>query len=294
VVFKQTFELFATVALPFDSVGAAIALVLVVVGVAVVVVRKLPVGDPTREALIGWLWTAAACVAFTAGAYVIYAPSSPMYVPLAPGLLNRTNAFGALPLVVLVYSIGALLAVLVFRGLSHERGWAAAATAAIAVGVGVDYTAGITHHLRLWDSGWARAHAALELYKARAPAPPHQALVVMYGQPIQEAEGIPVWAHYWDLEGALALTYHDATIRGRPAFPGTVIECRASDAKLVNTMYSGVVLPHDDAAYGSLILFDANTGRYALPRNRKECREQGPTFAPGPMFAADPGAWRPG
>ena len=294
VVLKQIFELFATVALPFDSVGAGIVIALVVVGLAVVVVRKLPAGDPTRAALIGWLWTAAVSVAFLAGAYVIYAPSSPMYVPLAPGLLNRTNAFGALPLIVLVYSLGALVAVLVFRGLSHERGWAAAATAAIALAIGIDYTAGITHHLRLWDSGWARAHAALERYKVSAPAPTRYGLVVMYGVPMQEADGIPVWAHNWDFEGALALTYHDATIRGRPAFPGTFIECRAGDAKLLNTLYSGVVLPHDDAAYGSLILFDGNTGRYARPRNRKECREQAPTFIPGPLVAPDPGAWRPG
>jgi hypothetical protein len=179
---------------------------------------------------------------------------------------------------------------MVFRALREDRGVAAAATAAIALLLFVDYTSSMVHHLKLWDSGYKRAQATLTRFTELVPPPPRQSLIVFYGQPIQEAQNIPVWAHYWDLNGALELSYHDPTLRGRPAFPGTRIQCDKNGATLLNDVYGGVVLPTDDAPYGKLYLFDANSGVLAVPKNRAECREVAPKFIPGPMVAPDPGS----
>lgn len=290
-VMEQVFRLIATVALPFDSPGAAMAICGAIVLAALVVARKLPAGDATRALLTRWLWTALLAAVFIAAAYVVYGPAALFYQPLAPGVLNRTNAFGALPIVVFIYALVAMLATMIFRGLREERAVAAVATAAVALLLAVDYTSSMVNHLKVWDSGYNRAHIALDKFTAMVDAPPHQALIVMYGQPIQEAQNIPVWMHWWDITGAMQLTYHDKTLRGRAAFPGTRIECRKVNAVLHNDAYANVVLATDDAPYGALYLFDANSGVLAVPKTKRECEEVAPKFVPAPMVAADPGAF---
>jgi hypothetical protein len=295
VVFKETFEVFATTALPFDSVGAALTVAGLVLIAALLVRRTLAADDPAKAAMTRWLWTVAIGVALIAAAYVIYAPASAIYRPMAPGLMNRTNALGAVPMIVVVYALGALLALMAFRTLPNGRSWAVAGAAVLAIAVGVDYTSGITRNLKLWDSAYARAGGTLYVMRKALPEPPpKQSLIVVFGQPVEEAPGIPVWAHYWDFDGAVRLHYRDTTLRGRPAFPGTVIQCDRESAKLTNTMYAGVVLPTDDARYGYFYMLDGNTGALAIPRNRRECRQMAPSFVPGPFHPADPGAKDPG
>jgi hypothetical protein len=289
-VCKQVFTLIATIALPLDSAGAGIALCAAILLGAVVLGRRLPTGDPTRAALTRWLWTALIAAIMIAASYVLYGPAAPFYEPLAPGLINRTNAFGAVPIVVFVYALAALLGTMVFRALREDRGVAAAATAAIALLLVVDYTSSMTHHLKLWDSGYKRAQAGLARFTSKVPPPPRGTLIVFYGQPIQETQNIPVWSHYWDLNGALQLTYHDPSLRGRPAFPGTRVQCDKRSATLLNDLYAGVVLPTDDTPYGKLYLFDSNSGVLGVPKNQAECRDMAPKFIPGPMLAPDPGS----
>jgi hypothetical protein len=286
-VAKELFHVVATTAMPFDTVGAGITVTIAILALGLTVAAQLPRADPTRRALRRWLWTAAIAAIMIAAAYVIYGPSALFYQPRAPGLLNRTNAFGAVPIIVFVYALGALVGTAVFRS---RRGAAAAVATLVALGLGVDYTAGMTHHLKLWDSGWTRAHDTLARFTHRVPPPPNQSLVIFYGQPIQEAQNIPVWAHYWDLNGAIQLTYHDPTLRARPAFPGTRIDCQKKKGVLLNDAYGGVVLPTDDAAYGYMYLYDSNSDVLAVPKNQAECKQLAPQFVPGPMVAPDPGA----
>lgn len=292
-VMKQVVTLFGTIVLPFNSAAAGVIVAALTVAAAVAVIRMLPRGDPARLALRRWLLVIAIAIVMIAGAYVIYAPSTLWYEPLAPGLLNRTNAFGALPLLTVVYALGSLLGILFFRGLSRARFLSAAFAATIAFAVGIDYTTGMVHDLKLWDSAWARAHATLVSFRHRAPTVRSNSLIVFFGQPIQETLDIPVWAHIWDLDGALQLAYHDSTVRGRPAFPGTRIVCGATTERLMNVLYPSVALPTDAVPYGYLYLYDTRSGALAIPRNQAECQKALPGFVPGPWVATDPGAWDP-
>lgn len=281
----QVVELFTSVVMPLGApklVALMPAAILIVA--AIVVLRSLPPGDWAREGLRRWLVTLAVAGAMVVAAYVVYAPASLIYMPMAPGLMNRTNAFGALPLVVVVYALGALAGILAFRGLRHGPRLAGAVALAAAGFVGLSYTDTLTRDLALWDSAYARAQRTLGVIGGSVPKPSSGSLLIAYGQPVEEAPGIPVWAHNWDLDGAIRLMYRDTKLAARPAFPGTEIRCGPRTARPHNPAAGTVYLPQDRVRYGKLILVDTNTGRFAVPRNRRECREQAPTFQPGPFY----------
>lgn len=281
---KQVVQLFTSVVMPLDSTKlVALAPAVLVVAAAIVVQRRLPREDWAAKALRTWLRAAAVAGVMVVAAYAVYAPAPLIYMPLAPGLMNRTNAFGALPLVFLVYALGVLAGVLAFRGLPAGRRLAGGFALTVALILGLSYTDTLTRDLELWDSAYARAQRTLGIVGGSVPHPPHGSVIVAFGQPVEEVPGIPVWAHNWDFDGAIRLMYRDATLRGLPAFPGTVIECGRRTASPQNPTIAGVFQPTDERPYGKLILVDTNTGHFAVPRNRRECREQVTAFVPGPF-----------
>jgi hypothetical protein len=282
---KQVVQLFTTEVMPLGTTKlVALAPALLVTVAGIVVWRALPVDDWARAALRRWLLILGVAAAMVVAAYAIYAPASLIYMPLTPGLMNRTNAFGALPLVVVLYALGALAGILAFRGLRHGKRLAGAFALLVAAIVGASYTVSITRDMKLWDSAYARAQRTVAVIKINVPKPPSGTLVIAYGQPIEEAPGIPVWEHNWDLDGAVRLMWQDTKLAARPAFPGTRIRCGPTKAWPENPAASSVYLPEDKRRYGRLILVDTATGRFAVPRNRRECLQQAPTFVPGPFY----------
>jgi hypothetical protein len=280
----QVVELFTSVVIPLETTELVVLLAVGVVIVAAIAVGQvLPAGDWARTGLRRWLVTLAVAGTMVLAAYVVYAPASLFYMPLAPGLLNRTNAFGALPLVVIVYALGALAGILASRGLGRGPRLAGVLALVPAGLVGLSYTDTLTRDLALWDSAYARAQRTLTVIGAGVPKPSSHTLLIAYGQPVEEAPGIPVWAHHWDLDGAIRLMWRDTTLAGRPAFPGTEIRCGRATVRPHNPAAGTVYLPQDRVPYGKLILVDTNTGRFAMPRSRRECLEQAPTFVPGPF-----------
>jgi hypothetical protein len=288
----QAITLLATQALPFGSTAAGLVVCGLILAAAIAMLRLLPTGDSTRDELRRWLLVLGTAILIMAAAYVIYAPSSPYYLPLSPGLANRTNAFGALPIVVIVYALAALVGAMVSRAMRASR-WATLATAAMIVAVGIGYTISITRNLRIWDSAYARAQSTLTAFRRAVPMLPPHSLVVFYGQPIEETTNIPVWDSYWDLDGAIGLAYHDQTLTGRPAFSGTKIVCHARTARLTNPSVPGVVLSTDVVPYGRLYLFNTINGAVGRAESQRQCKREAPTFVPGPFLATDPGAEDP-
>jgi hypothetical protein len=284
-VAKQVVQLFISdvLALGNDRLIAFVPIILLLAAAAVVY-RRLPERDQVRDAVRHWLLVLAAAVAMVVAAYVIYAPAATFYLPLAPGLLNRTNAFGALPLVVAVYALGALAGVLLFRGLPGGPRLAGLFAVLAGIGLGIGYTVTLHRHVELWDSAYKRGQQTLSVIKGSVPKPSANSLLVAYGQPIEEAPGIPVWEHSWDLDGAVRLMWQDTTLKARPAFPGTTIECGRDNAGPRNPAAGSVYLPTDTVPYGKLILVDTSTGRFSVPRSRRQCREEAPTFVPGPFY----------
>ena len=282
---KQVVQLFTSAAIPLGSTKlVALAPAILVVAAAIIVQRRLPRDNWAAKALRRWLHAAAVAGVMVVAAYAIYAPASLIYVPLGPGLMNRTNAFGALPLVFLVYTLAVLAGILVFRGLPGARRLAGGFALTVAVIVGLSYTDTLTRDLELWDSAYARAQRSLGIVGGSIPHPAHGSVIMAFGQPVQEAPGIPVWAHNWDFDGAIRLLYRDNSLRGLPGFPGTVIVCGRETAVPQNPTIPGVFQASDARPYGKLILVDTNTGHFAVPRSRGDCRRQAINFIPGPFY----------
>ncbi len=287
----QAITLLVTHALPFGSTAAGVVVVGLILAAAIGMLQLLPIGDPARGEVRRWLLVLGVAILMMAAAYVIYAPSSTYYVPLAPGMADRTNAFGALPMVVIVYALAALAGVMLFRAVRNASRWATLATVVMIVAVGIGYTISITRNLRIWDSGYARAQSTLVAFRRAVPTLHPRSLVVFYGQPIEESTNIPVWDSYWDLDGAIRLAYRDDdTLLGRPAFPGTKILCKARVARLTNPVVPNVTLPNDVVFYGRLYLYNTVTGVVGRPESQRQCDREAPTFVPGPFLAPNPGA----
>ncbi len=289
-IFKQSLTLFSTIALPFRSTTAGLIVAGGIVVAAVFLALTLPSDDPVRGRLRWWLVAMGVALVMLVGAYGEYAPSQTFYVPLATGEINRTNAFAALPMLFIVYGLCVLVATMTFRSL-HGGRIASAATVALAGALGIGYAVTMAGDMRLWDSGWNRAHQTLINFQAQVPDLKHAPLVIFYGEPIQEAPGIPVWGHTWDLEGALQVTFHNPHIRGRPGFPGTKLLCRAGSAQLTNTYYpDALAFPSDNAPWGSVYLYNTITNTVQVPRSKAQCQADAAAITPGPWVAVDPGA----
>jgi hypothetical protein len=290
----QAITLLTTHALPFGSTAAGLVVCGLIVAAAIAMLRLLPAGDPTRGTLRRWLMILGIAILMMAAAYVIYAPAALDYLPLSPGLSNRTNAFGALPIVVIVYTLAALVGVMVFRGVRGAPRWAMLATSAMIVALGIGYTVSIAANLKIWDSAHGRAESTLVAFIRAVPELPHHALVVFFGQPVWETANIPVWAASWDLDGAIGIAYHDQTLTASPAFPGTEVLCYPRKARLIDPAVPGAVLPIDIVPYGKLYLFNTINGAVERPLSQSQCKTEAPTFVPGPWLATDPGADDPG
>lgn len=277
---RDAFELFGTQVLPFGAsalVGMAVAVATIVAAGATAL--RLPADDARRRTLMGWLAAIGVASVYTVGAYAVYAPGSRYYTPLAPGLGNRVNALAALPLVTIAYALGALVGLLFFHRLPRWRTWAAGTAIGAGLVIGMLYLGHTRAHSSTWTSGYLRAQNTLNLMRARMPKPPRGSMVLAFGQSAQEAPGIPVWIARWDLDGAVAIRYHDLSLAALPAFEGTTVACGATSARPVDPGFP-VYLPGDGRPYGRLYLFDARTGNWAAPTNRRACRRVAPSFVP--------------
>lgn len=273
----------------FGSTAAGLVVIGMILAAAFVVRWQLPGEDATRRAIDRWLVTIAIAIVMLAAAYAIYAPASPYYEPLETGLFNRTNAFAALPMLVIVYGLAALVGLLVFRGVQF-RFAATLTTAGIAVALGIGYTIDISHDLRLWDSAYRRAGATLSSFKAAVPTLPHGAVVVFYGQPFEEASNIPIWSFPYDLEDALQLEYRNFNIQALGAQTAYKVNCMRGDVNILNIAYPTPVPATIAEPYGLFYMYQTNTGAVARPLNQAQCLQQVTQFVPGPYDATNPGA----
>jgi hypothetical protein len=280
---REAFELMGTQVLPL-GVGAEVALAAaaLVIGAAALSRRRLPAEDPLRREMGRWLITIGLSSVMTIGAYAVYASGWRGYHPLAPGLENRVNALAALPLVTIGYALGALAVLLIVQRLPRWRSSWPAGAAILGLLLAVSYFNTTHDHAATWTSGYLRGQGVLNLMHEQMPKPPRGSLVLSFGQPAQEAPGIPVWVARWDLDSAVALRYGDLSLSALPAFPGTTIECGRASARPVNPGFR-VYLASDRRPYGKFYAFSVD-GRWAAPRNQKECRRIAPGFVPGPWF----------
>ena len=285
----HAFKLIGTQVIPLHIGEAAVlALAGIVIAASVLVMRGLADDDPRRAQVRRWLITIGVASVMVVAAYAVYAPAGDYgYDPLLPGTGNRTNALAALPLAAIAYALGALLFLILARLPStRARRWVAIGPVVLGLALAGSYFVKTHQHADKWATAYRQALDTLQSMHKRMPAPPAGSMVVSFGQPIWESNGIPIWAASWDLDGAVATTYDDYAIDAIPAFPGTTIACGKDSAGPVDPTFAAYTSGAYSRPYGKLYLFSSTTGHWAAPRNRSQCQGLAGAFVPGPWFSS--------
>jgi hypothetical protein len=271
---RQGLSILAASFLPQDvpsvaAKGLVLLLIAAVLGCALVLSR-----EPRREYLRRWLRICAVAALGIGSAYLMFLGST-LY-PSSPGLDTRFHVFGGLAFAASCYAILVIsVEVLPLR----TRGAFAIATAA-----GLVLALGFAHRLRddigRWDSGARAQRQFLSALKRTAPASPGGSTIFSFGYPGEAAPGIPIFTHFWDLNGAVRLTFDDPSLFGLPVYGRDRVVCEKAFVYLTSAG-----LEHS-ASYGRAIFADVMDSREVTVRSQTACQSARRMFSPGPYVAS--------
>jgi hypothetical protein len=290
ITFEEAQALFTSVVLPFDTTAWQVwALVALIPATAILVRRGLPASDPARAQLTRWLVALAAGLAVVMLGYGIFIPAVDFYAPASPGLGTRVNAVPSIGWTLLLYGIVRLAATMAFRGLPDGWRLSAGACAVACLVIGASWTVSIERDARDYQRAYAEGQEVISAITAAVADPPPDATIWAFGQPVEAAPGIPVFADTWDLRYRTKLAYDDPTIVGYVGYEGTTFSCRPHE---IVPGGHGQYLYHDPwwvgsfaSAYGRTYFVDTTTGRSELIETPAQCRKAARSFPRSPQFA---------
>lgn len=231
----------------------------------------------------------AAGVVVIALGYLVYVPGLDYYHPLATGIGDRVNAIPALGWVLFLYSLVAVLATLLTQRLQRRQTAVVLLTGSLAVALGISWLAPIADESRAYVAATEEGDRVLEVVERAVPDPPRGSAIWTFGQPVEISPGVPVFANYWNMTGAVALSYHDRHIRSFVALPGTSFECRADGVvpggnfEYFPPRQPGV-LGRFGSRYGRTWFVDTVRGQIAAVDSRARCLEVSQTFPRSPQL----------
>ncbi len=280
--------LFGTL-LPLSSVRALASLVLAAIfALGVLIMRSLPGQHPLRVRLRLLFAMAAAGLVVIALGYLIYVPGLSYYMPLSSGIGDRVNAIAGIGWVLLLYAALALIATLVAHGLRLTPVYASLATAALAIVLGASWLGPIAEESKSYIAAKKEGDRVLDVVRRAVPSPARGSAIWLFGQPVEIVPGVPVFANYWNMSAGVALTYHDRTVRGYVAFPGTSFEC-SRDGVVPGGHYeypppAAGKLGRFGSRYGHTYFVDTVNGQFATVTSRRQCLGLSATFARSPQL----------
>lgn len=280
-------RLLADTLLPFGGWYALAALGLLLLG-SLVMLRRLPASDRRRAPLRRFLGVFGAGLLVVLLGYSIYAPGIDYYEPTATGIADRVNAVPSIGWVLVLYAALGLLATLLFARRRRGRALVPAAIATGAIVLLAAWLPRIATGSSNYVAAYREGQQTLAVVRAALPQPPRGATIWTFGQPVQIAEGIPVFGNTWDMTNSVDLMYRDPTIRGYVGFPGTILECR--ERWLVpfgNVAYPLTSPPESSefaSRYGAIYFVDTVTGRSEPIESRGQCLQALRSFRLSPEF----------
>jgi hypothetical protein len=275
--------------LPFGAVRPlAFVLLAALYAAGAVVARRLGAEDPARGRLRLLFGLTGAGLMLVGLGYLIYVPGLDYYTPLARGIGDRVNALAAIGWVLIVYALLSMAATLAVRGLRGRPLYAGLLTAALGLAVGLGWLASIGDESRAYVAAYREGNRALDVVERAVPDPKPGTAIWVFGQPVEMAAGVPVFANYWNMTGAVALMYHDHRVRGFVGLPGTSFECRAHGmVPSQEPEYApppAAKLGRFGSRYGRTYFVDTVSGQFANMRTRRECLEMSATYALSPQL----------
>lgn len=255
---------------------------------ALALLRLLPTDDPRRPPLRRFLTVFAAGLLVVLLGYSIYVPAIDYYQPTATGIADRVNAVAGIGWVLILYAGLGLLAVLLAGRRRRIRLLVPAA-----IGVGAVVLVGawlprIAKDSADYVAAYREGQRTLAAVRTALPDPAPGTTIWTFGQPVQIAQGVPVFGNAWDMTDSVALMYRDPGIRSYVGFPGTILECRAH--WLVpsgNVNYPATSPPEASefaSRYGTTYFVDTVTGRSAPIESRGGCLRALRLFRLSPEF----------
>lgn len=279
-------KLLAHTLLPFGGWYAVAAFALLL-ACSLALLRLLPADDLRRPPLRRLLGVFAAGVLVVLLAYSIYVPGIDYYEPTAVGIADRVNAVAGIGWVLILYAGLGLLAV----PLAGRRRTRLLAPAVIAIGAIVFLAAWlpiVARDSRNYVAAYREGQRTLAVVHSVLPDPAPGTTIWTFGQPVQIAQGVPVFGNTWDMTGSVDLMYRDPSIRSYVGFPGTILECRAHWlAPFGNVNYPTTSPPEASefaSRYGTIYFVDTVTGRSEPIESRGECLRALRVFHPSPEF----------
>jgi hypothetical protein len=271
---RQGLSIFASAFLPraLDAAPAKVVALLVVAGL---IGRAAVVAlDPRRRELRRWLSIFALATAGLVSAYVMFLGST--IYPLDGGLDTRLNIFAGLAFVTLSYAVLVITAEL----LRLERGVLFAAIALASVLLALNFGDRLRADIRRWDRATVLQRDFLSALKQTAQRPSAGSTIYTFGYPAEVPPGIPIFTHYWDMNGAVRLTFNDPSLDGRPIYvPGGVVCTRA----FVYPTRFGLKYASN---YGKTLFVDLRAHKALVVRSQSRCDEAKKMFRPGALNAS--------
>ena len=241
-----------------------------------------------RTELRRWVSIAAAAVPAIALAYVMFVPAA-YWDATWPGLMNRVNLLGALPIVVLVHSAVMTAATLAAPKRRRTR-VLLASTAVVLLALG--YARLVTQDAARYREAAQRQEEVLLRLREATPKPPSGSTVYTFGHVNQVAPNVPVFSTTWDLRSAARLLWDDPTLMAYPTYRGTMFRCRLQRLEPAAPWppydLGGFGLDREHgAAYGHAVFVDVAAGTSVRIRSRAQCRRARRDFRPGPFLASE-------
>jgi hypothetical protein len=269
VIVQQATDLWAAVLVPYGAVPVRLALAaLIVVAAVSAIVASLSSRDSTsRRDLLRWLAVLFAGIVAIALGYVMFVPADQYYSPATLGIGDRTNGVAALGWALVVVALVRLMATLALRDIRRSEIAVAAAVAVALAAIGLGYADRLRGEADVYAASFRDQSDILAVMHADLPRPPHGSTIYLVRHVAWAGLGVPVFAQWWDLYGAMRLTYDDRTLWGYPIVPPTSsIGCGRRAVETNPPAYGG------PAPYGKAFVLDMAT-RTMLPlANQAACR----------------------
>lgn len=231
--------------------------------------------------------TGAGAVVIVLG-YLIYVPGLTYYLPLAQGIGDRVNAVAGIGWVICLYASAAMVATLATLPLRRAAAAAAVGTGALAIALCLSWLGPIGDESRGYVSADSEGEKVLRVVERAVPNPPKGSVIWTFGQPVEAAVGIPIFANYWNMTAAVQLTYRDRHIRSFVALPGTDFECRpAGIVPGGNPEYPPPGLGrigYFGSRYGRTYFIDTERGQFTRIETPEQCVEMRRTYALSPQL----------
>jgi hypothetical protein len=192
--------------------------------------------------------------------------------PNYTGLDTRLHVFAGLAFAALCYAV----LVIVSELLPLRRRGALAILTGAALAVAIGFGDRLHADIARWDRATIAQGEFLSALKRTVKKPAGGSTIFSFGYPAEVSPGIPIFTHFWDLNGALRITFDDSSLKGLPIYrPGGII----CDKSFVYASLFGV---EHASPYGRTMFVDAAARRLIAVRSRSVCTASKTRFRPGP------------